>query len=95
MMLVLLQIFRAKKMLKEKAPCKCLSIIMLDSVIEAKKKYYPPTLLKECKYEQEKIKMENLINDDLEKVCLMSLIVNLIKITMDLMNNLLKAKNVF
>ena len=67
MMLVLLQIFRAKKMLKEKAPHKCLSIIMLDSVIEAKKKYYPPTLLKECKYEQEKIKMENLIDDDLEK----------------------------
>ena len=52
---------------KEKAPCKCLSIIMLDSVIKAKKKYYPQTLLEECKYEQEKIKMENLINDDLEK----------------------------
>ena len=52
---------------KEKAPCKCLSIIMLDSVIKAKKKYYPQTLLEECKYEQEKIKMENLIDDDLEK----------------------------
>ena len=52
---------------KKKAPCKCLSIIMLDSVIKAKKKYYPQTLLEECKYEQEKIKMENLIDDDLEK----------------------------
>ena len=52
---------------KEEAPCKCLSIIMLDSVIKAKKKYYPQTLLEECKYEQEKIKMENLIDDDLEK----------------------------
>ena len=52
---------------KEKAPCKCLSIIMLDSVIKAKKKYYSQTLLEECKYEQEKIKMENLIDDDLEK----------------------------
>ena len=52
---------------KQKAPCKCLSIIMLDSVIKAKKKYYPQTLLEECKYEQEKIKMENLIDDDLEK----------------------------
>ena len=50
---------------KEKAPCKCLSIIMLDSVIEAKRKY-PQTLFEECKYEQEKIKMENLIGDDLE-----------------------------
>ena len=53
---------------KEKAPCKCLSIIMLDSVIKAKKKYYPQTLLEECKYEQHKIKMENLIDDDLEKI---------------------------
>ena len=52
---------------KEKVPGKCLSITMLDSVIKAKKKYYPQTLLEECKYEQEKIKMENLIDDDFEK----------------------------
>ena len=52
---------------KEKAPCKSLSIIMLDSVIKAKKKYYPQTLFEECKYELKKIKMENLIDDDLEK----------------------------
>ena len=58
--------FQSKKMPKEKAPCKCLSIIMLDSVIRAKKKY-PETLLEECKYEQEKIKVENLIDNDLEK----------------------------
>ena len=51
--------FQSKKMPKEKAPCKCLSIIMLDSVIKAKKKYYPQTLLEECKYEQERIKIEN------------------------------------
>ena len=50
-----------------KAPCKCLSIIMLDSVIKANKKYYPQTLLEECKYIQEKIKTENYIDDDLEK----------------------------
>ena len=60
--------FQGKKMPKEKATCKRLSIIMLDSVIKAKKKYYPQTLLEECKYEQEKIKMENLIDDDLEKI---------------------------
>ena len=59
--------FQYKKMPKEKVPCKCLSIIMLDSVIEAKKKYYPQTLLEECKYEQERIKIENLVDDDLEK----------------------------
>ena len=39
---------------------------MLDSV-RANKKYYPQTHIEECKYEQEKIKMENLIDDDLEK----------------------------
>ena len=59
--------FQSKKMSKEKAQCKCLSIIMLGSVIKTKKKYYPQTLLEECKYEQEKIKMENLTDDDLEK----------------------------
>ena len=52
---------------KEKAPCKCLSIIMLDSVIKANKKYYPQTFLEECKYVQEKIKTENYIHEDLEK----------------------------
>ena len=52
---------------KEKAPCKCLSIIMLDSVIKANKKYYPQAFLEECKYIQEKIKTENYIDDDLEK----------------------------
>ena len=39
---------------------------MLDSVIRANRKYYPQTLLEECKYEIKKNKMENLINDDLE-----------------------------
>ena len=58
--------FHNKKMPKEKAPCKCLSIIMIDSVIKANKKYYPQTLLEECKYIQEKIKIENYVNEDLE-----------------------------
>ena len=58
--------FPNKKMPKEKAPCKCLSIIMIDSVIKANKKYYPQTLLEECKYIQEKIKIENYIKEDLE-----------------------------
>ena len=48
-------------------PCKCLLIIMLDSVIKTKKKYYPKIRLEECKYEQEEIKVENIIDDDLEK----------------------------
>ena len=37
---------------------------MLDTVIKADKKYYPQTLLEECKYVQE---IENLIDEDLEK----------------------------
>ena len=56
-----------KKMPKEKAPCKCLSIIMLDPAIKPNKKHYSQTLLEECKHVQEKIKIENLIDDDLEK----------------------------
>ena len=58
--------FHNKKMPKEKAPCKCLLIIMIDSVIKANKKSYPQTLFEECKYTQDKIKIENYINDDLE-----------------------------
>ena len=37
--------FHNNKMPKEKAPCKYLSIIVIDSVIKANKKYYPQTLL--------------------------------------------------
>ena len=48
--------FHNKKMPKEKAPCKCISIILIDSVIK----------IEECKYIQEKIKIENYINEDLE-----------------------------
>ena len=58
--------FRGKTVPKEKALCKCLSIIMLDSVVNAKKKH-PQTLLEECKYEPKKIKMENLSDEDTEK----------------------------
>ena len=59
--------FHNKKTPKEKAPCKCLSIIMIDSVIKANKKYYPQPLLEECKYIQKKMKTENYIDEELEK----------------------------
>ena len=45
----------------------CLSIIMIDSVIRVNKKYYPERLLEECKYVQEKTKIENYIDEDSEK----------------------------
>ena len=47
--------FHNKKMPKEKASCKCLSMTMINSVIQTNKKYYPQTLLEECKYVQEKL----------------------------------------
>ena len=58
--------FQSKKVPKESASYKSLSLIMLDSVIRVNKKYYPQTLLEECKYVIRKNKMENLINDDLD-----------------------------
>ena len=48
--------FEGKKVPKENA----------SSVIRVNKKYHPQTLLEECKYVIRKIKMENLINDDLD-----------------------------
>ena len=59
--------FHNKKSPKEKAPCKSLSIIRIDSVIKTNKKYYPQPLLEECKYIQEKMKTENYIDQELEK----------------------------
>ena len=40
---------------------------MIDWVIKANKKYYPQRLLEECKNIQEKIKIENYINEELKK----------------------------
>ena len=58
--------FQGNKMPKENASYNCLSLIMLDSVISVNKKYYPETLLEECKYKIKQNKVDNLINDDLE-----------------------------
>ena len=46
--------FHNKKVPKEKIPCKCLSIIMLDSVIEEYEQYYPQKSFEECKYVQKR-----------------------------------------
>ena len=58
--------FSREKIPKENASYKSFSLIRLDSVIRVHEKYYPQTLLEECKNEIEKNKMENLINDDLD-----------------------------
>ena len=49
---------------KQKVPCKCISIIMRDSVTETDEKYYLQTFLEECQYVQENIKFENYINEE-------------------------------
>ena len=58
--------FQGKKIRKGNASYKCLSLIMLGSVIRANKKYYPQKLLEECKYEIKKNKMEILIKGELD-----------------------------
>ena len=58
--------FLGKKVPKENASYKCLSLIMLDSVVKLNKKYYPQIHQGECKYEIKNIKTKNLINGYLE-----------------------------
>ena len=58
--------FLGKKVPKENASYKCLSLIMLDSVVKLNKKYYPQIHQEECKYEIKNIKIKNLINGYLE-----------------------------
>ena len=50
---------------KKNVSYKCLSLIILDSVMKVNKDY-PQTLLEECKHEIEKNKMENPISGDLD-----------------------------
>ena len=52
--------FQGKKVPKENASYKCLSLIMLDVVIRISKNYYPQTPLEERKYEIKKIKWKIL-----------------------------------
>ena len=56
----------SKKIPEEKVPHKCLSIIILDSVIYAYEKYYPQIFLQECKYMKNKIKTNNYTDKELE-----------------------------
>ena len=58
--------FQGKETPKGDSSYRCLSLIMLDSVVKVGKKYYPQVFLEECKYIKRKNKMFNYINDDLE-----------------------------
>ena len=62
----------SKKIPEGKMSCKCLSIIILDSVLYASEKYHPQTFLEECKYKQKKQKQQqqqqqkNYIDEELK-----------------------------
>ena len=57
--------FKVKKYQKKTLFINVCHLIILDSVVKVNKKYYPQTLLEECKYDIKKTKMENLTDDDL------------------------------
>ena len=56
----------SEKIPEEKVPHKCLSIIVLDSIIYAYEKYHPQTFLEKCKYTKKKIKTKSYIDNELE-----------------------------
>ena len=56
----------SKKIPEEKVAHKCLSIIILGSVIYAYEKYHPQTFLGERKYVKENIKTNNYIDEELK-----------------------------
>ena len=56
----------SKKVLKEKIPHKCLSIIILGSALYAYEKYHPQIFLEECKYAKENIKNKNYVDKELK-----------------------------
>ena len=56
----------SKKVPEEKVPHKCLSIIILDSVLYAYEKHHLQIFLEECKYVKENIKTKNYIDKELK-----------------------------
>ena len=56
----------SKKLPEENIPHKCLSIIILDSILYAYEKYHPQIFLEECKYAKENIKTKNYIDNELK-----------------------------
>ena len=56
----------SKKIPEENVPHKCLSIIILDSVLYTYEKHFPQTFLEEYKYMKENMKSKNYIDTGLE-----------------------------
>ena len=55
----------SKNVPEEKIPDKCLSTIILDSVLYTYEKYHSQISLEECKYAKENIKTKNNIDKEL------------------------------
>ena len=51
----------SEKIPEENIPRKCLSLIILDSVIYPYKRYHPQTFLDECKYAKENIRVRTML----------------------------------
>ena len=51
------------KLPEKNKPDRCMSLILLDSIIKISKKYYPQTLLQECVYKLINRKVENIITN--------------------------------
>ena len=56
----------SKKVSKEKIPHKCLSIVILDSILFAYEQYRRQIFLEECKFAKENIKTKNYIDKELK-----------------------------
>ena len=56
----------SKKIPEEKIPHKCLSIIILDSILYAYEKYFPQIFLEEGRYAKENVKTKNYIDNELK-----------------------------
>ena len=57
--------FQGNKIPKDNECCPCLSIILLDSVVNIDKEYYPQIILEEYKHAVKKKKIMNTINEEL------------------------------
>ena len=84
-----------KKVPKEKIPHKCLSIIILDSILYAYEKYHPQIFLEECKYAEENIKTKNYIHKELKSNLIVIVIVIVIAIAIVMKMVILIMKNKF
>ena len=56
----------SKNIPEENIPHKCLSIIILDSVLYTYEKHHPQIYLEECKYAKENITTKNYIDKELK-----------------------------